>query len=49
MSKSPITPEFKIELCEKYLSGEGSHGPCCFFMYASLHQSMRRYHKLKTS
>ena len=24
MSKSPTTPKFKIELCEKYLSGEGS-------------------------
>ena len=25
MSKSPTTPEFKIQLCEKYLSGEGSY------------------------
>ena len=25
MSKSPTTPEFKIRLCEKYLSGEGSY------------------------
>ena len=25
MAKSPTTPEFKIQLCEKYLSGEGSY------------------------
>ena len=24
MSKSPATPEFKIQLCEKYVAGEGS-------------------------
>ena len=25
MSKSPTTPEFKVWLCEKYLSGDGSY------------------------
>lgn len=42
MSKSPTTPEFKIELCEKYLSGEGSYRALAA-AYGVNHEALRRW------
>lgn len=42
MSKSPITAQWKIQLCEKYLSGEGSYRVLSA-EYGVNHEALRRW------